>query len=68
MVYNTLGNEPGKENPKTSHGAINRVAGESLILDMVKAVIGETSLMLEVTDKCPNLMLADPSGIGSGPL
>ncbi len=57
--------QPGEENPDAPQVAINGVAGESLILDMVERVIRETLLLLQVEDEGSELMLANPGGVGA---
>ena len=40
------------------------MSGESPVLDMVEAMIGETPLLLQVEDERSYLVVADPGGVG----
>jgi len=58
-LYDTLGDKPGKEDSEAAQVAVDGVAGKAFVLGMVKAVIGETALLLQVKDDPPDFMVSN---------
>ena len=58
IVNNALGGKPGEKDSKTAQVAVDGVSGETLVLDMVKTVIGKASFLLEVENERPDFMLS----------
>ncbi len=55
----TLGDKPGEKDSQAAQVAVDGVSGESPVLDMVEAVIGEAPLLLKVENEGPDFMLTD---------
>ena len=67
VLYDILRDEPREENSQAAQVAIYAMSRETPVLGVVKAMSGETPLLLQIEDELSDFMLADLRYVYSSP-